>query len=316
MFSEILSENTILNNKYRIVKNLYKDEDTSIYLALDLSSEKKFAIKQMDNDKEKTVYETSTFELKEAAQKRVRLDKKANSPEIVDFFTDEKSKYIIIDYTDDSILEKLQLYPSIGKTLKERYIVVRGVSRGGFGSVYLIRDASLPGKYWALKEMHDESNGLEIIEKSFKIEAEMLAKLEHNSIPRITDFFVDGKRLFLVMDYIKGETLKKRLKTLKDEDYFSEEEIIEWALQICDVLAYLHNREKPIIFRDLKPDNIMITEENRIKLIDFGIARVFEGSKKRCNKICPCNRRFCTSGTMGRKSRSEIRHICLRCNSI
>ncbi|HPZ08940.1 MAG TPA: tetratricopeptide repeat protein, partial [Candidatus Eremiobacteraeota bacterium] len=111
------------------------------------------------------------------------------------------------------------------------------------------------------------------------VEAEMLSALEHPCIPSISDFFIEDNKLYLVMDYVRGETLKKLLKSLKKGEVFSEEQVLSWALILCDVLNYLHNLSVPIVFRDLKPDNIMLTPEGEIKLIDFGIARVFQGEK-------------------------------------
>ena len=268
---------SVLNQKYRVIRGVYRDDSGSIYLVNELNSNKTYTMKEVLSYNDKIAV---LKELERAAEETVKIDIRPDSPRIIDFFVDEKKGYFILDSYDETSVERIKTYSSLGRILRDRYVVVRGVASGGFGSVYLVRDVSLPGKFWALKEMHDDSESQEVIEKSFKIEAEMLAKLDHPAIPRVTDFFIEGRQLYLVMDYIKGESLRKMLKELPEDEYFSEEKILEWALQLCDVLHYLHNRPSPIVFRDLKPDNILMTEGGRIKLIDFGIARVFEASKK------------------------------------
>ncbi len=273
-----LQTNFILNDKYRIIRGIYRDDFSSIYVVNEVNSQKNLTMKEILNPVTDIISQSISKELKKVTEKYVKIDKSPDSPRMLDFFFYDGKSYLVMDYKDDETVERLLLYPSLGKTLKDRYIVVRGIASGGFGSVYLVRDLSLPGKYWAAKEMHEESDQ-EVIEKSFKIEAEMLAKLEHNCIPRVIDSFVESKKLYLIMDYIKGETLSKYLKKLPEGGYFSEEQIVTWGVQICDVLHYLHNRPTPIVFRDLKPDNIMITDEGVLKLIDFGIARVFQDTK-------------------------------------
>jgi len=268
---------SILNHKYKVIRGIYRDDSGSIYLVNELNSNKTYTMKEL-----LAINENSTVikELKQVAERTVKIDKGRDSPRIIDFFTDSSKSYLVVDGNDERSLERLKVYFSLGKILKGRYVVVRGIASGGFGTVYLVRDISLPGKFWALKEMHDDSDNQEVIEKSFKIEAEMLARLDHISIPRVTDFFVEGRRLFLVMDYIEGESLRRLLTDLPEDGYFPEEKILDWSFQMCDVLHYLHNRPEAIIFRDLKPDNILLTADGKLKLIDFGIARVFEASKK------------------------------------
>ena len=273
----------IIYNKYKIIKNIGDSENTSLYLVTERGRSEKFIIKKISSPPASTC-ETVKEEFKNAAKEKIRIDKRPFSPVILDFFAEEENNYLLLEYKNEGSPEVVNSYPSIGKVLNNRYIIVRGIASGGFGRIYLIRDLSLPNKYWALKEMQEEGDLPEIMEKSFRIEAEMLSSLEHTSIPRISDFFIEERKLYLVMDYVSGETLKKRLNSLGENDFFSEEQIIKWAIGLCDVLSYLHNRPTPIIFRDLKPDNIMISSEGEIKLIDFGIARVFQGHKKETTK--------------------------------
>jgi serine/threonine protein kinase len=112
--------------------------------------------------------------------------------------------------------------------------------------------------------------------QNFLAEARILSRLNHPNLPAFTDFFTEGTRHFLVMEFIDGNTLEELLEA--NHGPFSERRVLGWARQLCDVLEYLHNQQPPIIFRDLKPGNIMLTRGGRIKLIDFGIARLFRAS--------------------------------------
>lgn len=112
--------------------------------------------------------------------------------------------------------------------------------------------------------------------QNFLAEARILSRLKHPNLPEFTDFFTEGTRHFLVMEFIDGNTLEDLLEA--NHGPFSERRVLGWARQLCDVLEYLHSQQPPIIFRDLKPGNIMLTRTGRIKLIDFGIARLFRPS--------------------------------------
>ncbi|HPZ08025.1 MAG TPA: tetratricopeptide repeat protein [Candidatus Eremiobacteraeota bacterium] len=270
-------------DKYKILKTI-DDDSSTVYLVEECETNKKFILRKVLTDTESPLYDTAVKEFKEIGRQSLRIDKKANSPVIIDFLSDSVNNYLLLEYKDDVSLRRIIAYPSIGKILNNRYVVIRGIAAGGFGIVYIVRDLSLPSKYWALKEMQEEGGFSEIIERSFRIEAEMLSTLEHSAIPRISDFFVEKNRLYLVMDYVQGETLRKLLRNLKKKEHFTEERIVNWALSICDVLNYLHNLPSPVIFRDLKPDNIMITPEDDVRLIDFGIAKVFQGQKSETTK--------------------------------
>lgn len=165
--------------------------------------------------------------------------------------------------------------------IADRYPIVRRLGQGGFGSVYLVRDQRIPGKRWAMKEMSDAAiaNSAERQQamEAFQQEAQLLATLDHPNLPRVTDFLSEGGRHYLVMDFIEGQTLENLLSGQAPP--FAEGEVLDWARQLCDVLAYLHARHPPVIFRDLKPDNIMLAQDGCLKLIDFGIARLFKPGK-------------------------------------
>jgi len=206
------------------------------------------------------------------------IEKNINSPKIKDFFIQDYNICIVIEHKKKTV-SRLKAFPSLGRTLEDRYIIIKGIASGGFGVVYLVKDATLPDRYWALKEMHETLEEPGLLEKSFKEEAKILSKLDHPNIPTITHFFTSNNKLYLVMEYIAGETLKGKLQKMGSNEYFREEQIVDWALTLCDVLDYLHNFPEPIVFRDLKPDNIMVSNRGDLKLIDFGIARIFEGPR-------------------------------------
>jgi serine/threonine protein kinase len=175
----------------------------------------------------------------------------------------------------------VQALLSVGTVLHERYRVVRVLGKGGMGAVYLVEDTKLYGKLWAMKELLerfvDANDRTESIAQ-FQHEARILVGLRHPNLPQIVDAFEEQERHYLVMEYVEGLTLEDMLAQ-SPEGVFTEEQALEWAAQICDVLNYLHSHEPPVIFRDLKPANVMITPEGRVKLIDFGVARLFDPSK-------------------------------------
>jgi tRNA A-37 threonylcarbamoyl transferase component Bud32 len=165
-----------------------------------------------------------------------------------------------------------------GALLNGRYEIVRRIGGGGMGAVYLARDHHLGDAPRAVKEMvesHLDSAQHEKAIGDFKRESLLLTSLEHPSIPTIYDYFYDeGKgRFYLVMKYISGGDFSGRLRNAPG-GRIDEKTITDWAVQIADVLDYLHKRPKPIIYRDLKPANLMIDgNTGRVMLIDFGIAR-------------------------------------------
>ena len=165
-----------------------------------------------------------------------------------------------------------------GTVLNGRYEIVRKIGGGGMGAVYLASDNNLGGVLRAVKEMvqsYIEESQQEKAINDFKRESMILSTLDHPSIPTIFDYFFDEKesRFYLVMKYISGGDLAARLRAAP-EGRIDEKTVTEWAIQIADVLDYLHNQPTTIVYRDLKPSNIMIDgNTNRVMLIDFGIAR-------------------------------------------
>lgn len=160
----------------------------------------------------------------------------------------------------------------------QQYYITRIIKEGGQGAVYEAIDRQQ--QVYAVKEMIDRfldpKERTEAVER-FEAEAKMLQGLRHPRIPRIYADFKDEGKHYLVMDFVRGEDLED---ILKREGKVPEKQALEWALQICDVLAYLHNQNPPIIFRDMKPSNVMIERDGQVKMIDFGIAKVFQSSQR------------------------------------
>ncbi|GHO58639.1 pectinesterase family protein [Ktedonobacter robiniae] len=163
-------------------------------------------------------------------------------------------------------------------TLKQRYSILDKIGQGGFGAVYKVEDMLFQNALRAVKEMGMRGLSPQETQEAiaaFKNEAVLLANLSHPNLPHIYDHFEGHGRWYLVMDYVEGETLEKRLEQAPGGK-LSIEQVLEIGLQLCSVLNYLHNHQPPIIFRDLKPDNVMLGDDNHLCLIDFGIARFFK----------------------------------------
>jgi outer membrane protein assembly factor BamB/tRNA A-37 threonylcarbamoyl transferase component Bud32 len=167
--------------------------------------------------------------------------------------------------------------------LQERYQVLNVQGRGGMGAVYRARDLRFTGvdKIVAVKEMNNTAPDprlRRISIQNFEREANILASLSHPAIPKIFDYFSEGQRSYLILEFIEGKTLEDLLEEQRHP--FGTEEAIGWAIQICDVLAYLHGHEPPVIFRDMNPSNLMLRNDGRIMVIDFGIAKLFEHGQR------------------------------------
>ncbi|MBV8453711.1 MAG: protein kinase [Deltaproteobacteria bacterium] len=158
-----------------------------------------------------------------------------------------------------------------------RYRVVKALGGGGMKLVYLAEDLRLAARKCALAEMVDTFTSAEAQRQAisaFQREADMLAQLSNEHIPRVFDRFSEGNHHFLVMEYIDGTTLEEQIK--QHGGKLLPQQVVEVALQVLDTLEYLHHLQPPVIYRDLKPSNIMVTGDGQAKLIDFGIARHFQ----------------------------------------
>lgn len=155
------------------------------------------------------------------------------------------------------------------KPYEQTYQILSTLGKGGMGCVYLVRHLRL-GTLWALKEIYKSSGG----PVDLLAEANMLKRLSHPALPRIIDIYEDSACIYIVEDYIEGVSLDKRIQ---EAGRFPESQVRAWAEELCGVLRYLHEQQpNPIIYRDMKPSNVMVTPENKVKLIDFGIAREFK----------------------------------------
>jgi len=172
---------------------------------------------------------------------------------------------------------------SSGDVINNRYTVVKTIGGGAFGTVYLVSDSSHFGAWRAMKEMMEADipfgERQEAVEL-FAREVKILKSLNHPGLPQIFDSFEIGGSHYIVMEYIYGKTLEEKIKSRNCA--YDWEEVLPWAEELCEILLYLHTRRpEPVIFRDLKPSNIIITPNEDVMLIDFGIARHYSQRKVR-----------------------------------
>ena len=159
-----------------------------------------------------------------------------------------------------------------GTILDGKYEIWEEVGRGGMSIVYLARDNRL-NKQWAVKEIkNDGSKSTRTLLKGLEREANILKNVDHPVLPRIVDIINQDGTIYVVMDFIEGTTISDRLKK---EGAQPQETVIEWGLQLASALDYLHNMKPPVIYRDMKPSNVMIKPEGGVKLIDFGTAKEY-----------------------------------------
>lgn len=163
----------------------------------------------------------------------------------------------------------------IGSVVDGKYKILNKIGQGGMSVVYLAMNERA-NKQWAIKEVRkDGVQNFEVVKQSLVAETDMLKKLNHPNLPSIIDV-IDGEGSFLiVMDYIEGNALSKSLKEYGAQ---SQHDVVEWAKQLCDVLGYLHSRKPAIIYRDMKPSNVMLKPDGTVTLIDFGTAREFKST--------------------------------------
>jgi serine/threonine protein kinase len=170
-----------------------------------------------------------------------------------------------------------------GTLFAQRYYILDKVGEGGFGVIYKAEDLEQRRKFVAIKQINlSRLSPQQMIEAtdSFNREVGYLSQLKHDHIPRIHEYFTDPDHWYVVMDYIEGETLEDKLKKAR-RGRFSTQQVLDIGVALCDVLGYLHAQRPPIVFRDVKPANIMLTKAGRIYLIDFGIARHYTPDQTR-----------------------------------
>lgn len=173
-----------------------------------------------------------------------------------------------------------------GTILRGRYELTNVVGQGGMGNVYRAEDIRLPGRICAVKEIQSapsasaETRRQE--QKQFLREASLLAQLDHPNLPKVSDYFTDNGLDYLVMDYVPGKNLKELIDESRAQGaLLNPEVVLNWGKQLLDAIRYLHQQDPPILHRDIKPANIKLTPDNRIKLVDFGLAKVLTGDDSR-----------------------------------
>jgi serine/threonine protein kinase len=169
--------------------------------------------------------------------------------------------------------------------IKERYKIREVVGQGGMGCVYLAEDLRLSGRLCALKAVYYEKNLPDDVIKQtreqFEREATVLARLDHPNLPKVSDFFSDQDRDYLVMDFVPGDDLRTLMLEEKKRGVFLDErKVLNWASQIADALIYLHGQNPAILHRDIKPSNIKLTPNGIIKLVDFGLVKILVSGEK------------------------------------
>lgn len=167
-----------------------------------------------------------------------------------------------------------------GTTVHDRYLILSTLGHGSFANVYLARDAHSKGIMVALKEISTEGFTEEEyrdLNTQFLQEAAFLMQLDHPGLPKVVEFFAEGSRYYLAMEWIAGKTLHEIVSEKGPAD---EADVLDWGVQLSDILTYLHGRQPyPVVLGDLKPSNVMITYDGRVKVVDFGVARYLAPSQ-------------------------------------
>ena len=178
------------------------------------------------------------------------------------------------DYSSLSSSENLQNDPLIGKTINGKYLVISLIGGGALTYVYLVKDLAL-NTAWAMKAITSKTSGNKnaVIYNSVLAEANIMKRLNHPAFPKIVDLVENNDGIFLIMEYIEGNTLKE---IVAEYGIQSAEQVVDWSKQICDALRYLHSCKPPYIYRDMKPGNVIVRPNGAIAIVDFGIARTYK----------------------------------------
>jgi eukaryotic-like serine/threonine-protein kinase len=177
---------------------------------------------------------------------------------------------------------------SNGTILRDRYEIIDLVGQGGMGAVYKAEDLRLRGRVCAVKEVLPELIGASGPEgegqahDQFYREASTLARLDHPNLPKVSDFFSQDGREYLVMDFVPGRDLRQLVEEARQHESILEEEtVLGWAVQLCDALTYLHTQDPPVLHRDIKPSNIKLAPRGVLKLVDFGLVKLLQPDESR-----------------------------------
>ena len=174
----------------------------------------------------------------------------------------------------------------VGAVLRDRYVITELVGQGGMGAVYQADDLRLHGRLCAVKEVLPELISVPGMEDQahdqFYREASILARLDHPNLPKVSDFFQQAGREYLVMDFVPGPDLRQLIEDARRRDAFLDERaVVDWIDQLCDALTYLHTQDPPVLHRDIKPSNIKLTPRGMVKLVDFGLVKLLQPDESR-----------------------------------
>lgn len=174
----------------------------------------------------------------------------------------------------------------VGTVLRDRYEIIDLVGQGGMGAVYKAEDRRLRGRICAVKEILPELIGAAGAEdrpqEQFYREASVLARLDHPNLPKVSDFFEQDRREYLVMDFVPGRDLRELVdEARRRDDFLAEPDVLAWAGQLCEALTYLHTQDPPVLHRDIKPSNIKLTPRGLVKLVDFGLVKLLQPDESR-----------------------------------
>lgn len=166
-----------------------------------------------------------------------------------------------------------------GAVLRDRYKILRFISQGGMGNIFQAEDNRLEGRLCAIKEVRLDPSlpeqTLGQTREQFQREANVLARLDHTNLPKVSDIFSQGDSDFLVMDFVPGKDLRTLMVEARQKgEFLQERDVLSWANQLADALAYLHSQEPPILHRDVKPSNLKLTPNGVLKLVDFGLVKI------------------------------------------
>src|SRR5512146_164644 len=175
--------------------------------------------------------------------------------------------------------EDMPLSLKNGQTLRDRYQIRERIGQGGAGAIYLADDLRLEGRLCALKEVEYDralpENIRQEARQQFMREATILARFDHPKLPKVSDFFSNGPRDYLVMDYVPGDDLRTLLlEARRKKTFLKELDVLSWADQVASALTFLHSQEPPIVHRDIKPSNLKLMPHGLIKLVDFGLVKI------------------------------------------
>ena len=175
-----------------------------------------------------------------------------------------------------------------GVVLRKRYEIIELAGQGGQGAVYKASDRRLEGRVCAIKETLPalynltRTEDLAQMAEQFRVEASTLAQLDHPNLPKVSDYFSEGNREYLVQDFVAGRDLQEIIHEAQRRGKFLEEpKVLDWATQVLDALEYLHDRDPAVLHRDIKPSNIKVTPQGIVKLVDFGLVKLLQADDTR-----------------------------------